>query len=86
MVRVRQGMEPDIIVRLPDGTHAAIAMHLTDYAAPPVPEAPPTAAHLLDLRGLRHVLHLLERLRAAGGFPPPAAQDTAAQAPGAGYD
>src|SRR6266511_1943880 len=58
IVRLRQGANPDLVVRLPDGTHAAIAMHLTDYAGASAPQITPDAPHLLDLDGLRHVVQL----------------------------
>src|SRR6516225_99209 len=62
IVRLRRGSDPDLIVVLPDGRHAAIALSSTDYA-PPI-EGPPTTAaeHLLDLDGLRRVIELLDRL------------------------
>jgi hypothetical protein len=65
VVRLRQGAQPDLIVRLPDGSHAAIAMHLTDYAG--VPAALPSAnpLPLLDFAGLRHIVQLLDQRRAA---------------------
>ena len=31
VLRLRRGANPDLIVRLPDGSHAAIAVSLTDY-------------------------------------------------------
>jgi hypothetical protein len=66
IVRLRRGHDPDLIVVLPDGRHAAIALSSTDYASPP--ESPPTVAaeHLLDLEGLRRVIHLLDRLAQSG--------------------
>jgi hypothetical protein len=62
IVRLRRGIDPDLIVRLPDGRHAAIALTGTDYAAPPNGDPPPRSNHLLDLNGLRQVLQLLERM------------------------
>src|SRR5687768_5518527 len=35
IVRFRPGAAPAIVVRLPDGTHAAIALRLTRYVAAP---------------------------------------------------
>src|SRR5688572_12348213 len=35
VVRIRQGIDPDLIVQLPDGTHASLAMSSTDYAGAP---------------------------------------------------
>jgi hypothetical protein len=86
VVRIRKGANPDLVVRLPDGTHAAIAMHLTDYAGAPAPPVDPTPAHLLDLDGLRQVVQLLEAIRQQGRWPR-SAQDTALpEATGRSYD
>lgn len=52
LIRIRRGPDPDLIIRLPDGYHAAIAASLTDYAgAGPID---PTAVEppLLWLEGL----------------------------------
>lgn len=60
IIRIRRGTDPDLIVRLPDGTHAAVAMSLTDYAGltnPPPSESPP----LLALAGLRQLVQLIEQ-------------------------
>ncbi|MBV8611131.1 MAG: hypothetical protein JO034_27180 [Singulisphaera sp.] len=62
VVRLRRGRDPDLIVRLPEGRHAAIALSSTDYAPPLEGLPPPSAEHLLDLGGLRRVLQLLERI------------------------
>jgi hypothetical protein len=69
IVRVRRGADPDLIVQLPDGTHAAIAMSYTDYAATTPPALRMDAPHLLDLDGLCLVAQLLERLRQEGRLP-----------------
>src|SRR5207245_1096895 len=34
LIRVRRGPDPDLIIRLPDGYHGAIAASLTDYGGP----------------------------------------------------
>ena len=70
VVRIRRGANPDLVVRLPDGTHAAIAMHLTDYAGAPAPSLEPDPAQLLSLAGLRQVVQLLEAIRQDGRWPP----------------
>lgn len=66
-MRLRRGAQPDLVVRLPDGSHAAIAMHLTDYAGAPAACSSVEPLPLLDLAGLRQVVQLLERLRQAQG-------------------
>src|SRR3954447_15197332 len=60
IIQVRRGLDPDLIVRLPDGHHAAIAMSGTDYASPPEGETPPRPDHLLDLHGRRQAALLLD--------------------------
>src|SRR5436305_125811 len=67
-VRIRRGAHPDLIVRLPDGTHIAIATGSTDYAGAPAvaPAGPP---RLLALTGLRQAAQFLERLRREGRWP-----------------
>src|SRR5215471_17941490 len=52
IIRLRRGIDPDLIVRLPDGRHAAIALSGTDYLGPPAADSPLPADHLLDLNGL----------------------------------
>jgi Family of unknown function (DUF5372) len=72
IVGIRQGANPDLIIRLPDGTHAAIALSSTDYAAASsasLPAAPSTS--LLALNGLRQIAQFLDRLRQEGRFPSP---------------
>jgi hypothetical protein len=64
IVCIRRGDQPDVIVRLPDGSHAAVALSATDYPADPLPALPPaTAAHFLDLQGLRQLAQLVDGLR-----------------------
>ena len=63
LVRVRRGRDPDLIVRLPDGFHGAIAASLTDYAgAAPVD---PTAGEppLLLLEGLWQIAQWIAQRR-----------------------
>jgi Family of unknown function (DUF5372) len=72
VVCIRHGEAPDVIVRLPDGSHAAVALSGTDYAADgslPIPPAHTT--HLLDLGGLRRMAQLIDGLRRQGRFPGP---------------
>ena len=63
MIRIRRGADPDLIVRLPDGHHAAIAMSCTDYAAPDNSTSLSTTDHLLDFQGLRQAAQLIEHIR-----------------------
>ena len=62
IIRIRRGLDPDLIVRFPDGRHAAIALSSTDYLLSPDGLSAPAAEHLLDLHGLRSVIQLLERI------------------------
>ena len=84
IVRIRRGNDPDLIVVLPDGRHAAIALSSTDYASPlECPPAPaPAAEHLLDLDGLRRVIQLLDRLAQPGHDPSTAGDRVPTKPPG----
>ena len=74
LVRIRQGVDPDLIVQLPDGTHTALAMSSTDYAGASAAAPRGDAIPLLALEGLRQVGHLVERCRQRVRVPtPPAA-------------
>jgi len=67
VVCVRYGVNPDVIVRLPDGSHAAVALNATDYAVDPLTSHPPVAAsHLLDLQGLRQLAQFIDDRRRQG--------------------
>jgi Family of unknown function (DUF5372) len=70
VVRVRHGENPDVIVRLPDGSHAAVALSATAYAADSSASFPP-ASHLLDLEGLRQMAQFINGLRQQGRLPDP---------------
>jgi Family of unknown function (DUF5372) len=67
VVRVRRGVDPDLIIRHPDGFHMAIAMSCTDSAEPsplrPQDLAPPV---LLDFAGLCQMAQFIEELRHLG--------------------
>ena len=65
VIRIRRGADPDLIVKLPNGLHAAIAMSWTSYAAPSTLDPPPPVTPLLDFNGLRQVAQLIEQLRQA---------------------
>jgi hypothetical protein len=79
IVRLRRGHDPDLIVVLPDGRHAAIALSSTDFASAPESSPPVTAEHLLDLEGLRRVIHLLDRLTQRGPATPTIGDDVPAK-------
>ena len=69
VIRIRRGPDPDLNIRLPDGTHSVVAMSSTDY----VPTTPGVDLHaepppLLDLEGLRQVVQFIDRLRQAGRY------------------
>jgi Family of unknown function (DUF5372) len=73
VVFIRRGVDPDLILRLADGTHAAIAMSWTDAGqgeALAVAQSGPDLP-LLDLQGLRQILHLWDQLRQEDRFPTP---------------
>ena len=72
VVSVRRGESPDVIVRLPDGSHAAVALSTTDYAADSLADLSPVAAsHLLDLQGLRQLAQLVDERRRQGRLSNP---------------
>jgi hypothetical protein len=72
VVGIRGGESPDVIVRLPDGSHAAVALAATDYAGgSPVSLPPAPARPLLDLQGLRQMGQLIDGFRRQGRFPDP---------------
>jgi hypothetical protein len=60
-IQHRPPAEPDLIVALPDGSHAGIALSCTDYAPPTVPGT--AAAPLLDLDGLRRLADYVATLQ-----------------------
>jgi hypothetical protein len=66
IVRLRRGPNPDLIVQLPDGRHAAIALSDTDYLSHPEDDLSPRSDHLLDLNGLRQILQVLDRIARDG--------------------
>jgi hypothetical protein len=67
---VRRGVDPDLIIRHPDGFHTAIAMSCTDSAEPsplsPQDLAPPI---LLDIAGLCQMAQFIEELGHLGQLP-----------------
>jgi len=70
VVRLRQGERPDVIVRLSDGSHAAVALNATDYPSNSSAVSPMAGAkHLLDLQGLQQMAQFIDALRQQGRFP-----------------
>lgn len=71
LIRVRRGPDPDLIVRLPDGYHGAIAASLTDYGGPSDPTLLAAAPPLLSVEGLWQIAQWVaqhqERHTPAGG-------------------
>jgi hypothetical protein len=61
LVRVRRGPDPDLIIRLPDGYHGAIAASLTDYAGVCGVDSQATAPPLLSLEGLWKMAQFVEQ-------------------------
>jgi Family of unknown function (DUF5372) len=52
VIRVRRGPDPDLIIRMPDGYHGAIAASLTDYAGPVDLDLSTAEPPLLSVEGL----------------------------------
>jgi len=73
VVRIRRGVDPDLMVRLQEGAQAARALRWTDAGREPAPtEAPDGHARpLLALQGLRQSAHLIARLRQQRRGPTP---------------
>jgi hypothetical protein len=71
VVFLRRGVDPDLILRLADSTHAAMAMSWTDAGEGQVLSAAQSNPDLprLDLQGLRQILQLLDQLRPEDRFP-----------------
>ena len=69
LIRVRRGPGPDLIIRMPDGYHGAIAASLTDYAGTPEPDPSSTEPPLLSLEGLWHMAQFIEQQRQLHPLP-----------------
>src|SRR5216684_6535192 len=52
LIRVRRAPDPDLIIRMSDGYHGAIAASLTDYAGPSEPDPGAAEPPLLAIEGL----------------------------------
>jgi hypothetical protein len=70
VIRIRRGIDPDLIIRLPNDHHAAIAMSYTDYAAPGYSISISITDHLLDFLGLCQAAQLIEHIRRMGSHSP----------------
>ncbi|MBU1752151.1 MAG: Y4bD/Y4pK family protein [Chloroflexi bacterium] len=71
VVRSRWGADPDLIVRLPEGGHVAVAVDWTDYAAATEFDRPPGPPHLLDFAGLAQARQLIDRICQESRGPAP---------------
>lgn len=71
LIRVRRGSDPDLIIRMPDGYHGAVAASLTDYGGPADPSFSVTEPPLLSVEGLWQIAQWVaqqrERQASAGG-------------------
>jgi hypothetical protein len=63
LIRVRRGPDPDLIIRLPDGYHGAIAASLTDYGGPADPTLSVTEPPLLSIEGLWQIAQWVAQQR-----------------------
>src|SRR5262249_46207518 len=84
VIRVGKGDDPDLLVRLPDGSYLVLAMRCTAYLdgrPPPASEpspAPLDTGPLLHPDGLRRMAQFVARLLATPGSPQPAPPRTKA--------
>jgi Family of unknown function (DUF5372) len=63
LIRVRRGPDPDLIIRMPDGYHGAIAASLTDYAGSFDPELWTGEPPLLSIEGLWQIARWVRQQR-----------------------
>jgi hypothetical protein len=63
IIRVRRGPDPDLIIRMPDGYHGAIAASLTDYAGASQADPSTASPSLLSIEGLWKITQFLEHIR-----------------------
>lgn len=59
LIRVRRGPDPDLIIRMPDGFHGAIAASLTDYAGAAPADLSTTEPPLLTIEGLWQIAQFI---------------------------
>lgn len=62
IVSIGRGIDPDLIVKLPDGRHFPIALTGTDHALPSQTEPLTVTGHRLDIEGLRQIRRQLDEL------------------------
>ncbi len=65
LVRVRRGPDPDLIIRMSDGYHGAIAASLTDYAGPADPDLSLAEPPLLSIEGLWQIAQWVRQQKGA---------------------
>ena len=61
IIRVLRGADPDLIIRLPDGYHGAIAASWTDYAGISEAASSLSAPPLLSIEGLWQIAQVIEQ-------------------------
>jgi len=66
LIRVRRGRDPDLIIRLPDGYHGAIAASLTDYAGASLADPDAVEPPLLSLEGLWQIARWISQQQRKG--------------------
>jgi len=65
LIRIRRGPDPDLIIRMPDGYHGAIAASLTDYAGPTAPDQSTDSPPLLSIEGLWQIAQWIKEQQAS---------------------
>jgi len=63
VIRIRRGLDPDLIIRCPDGFHGAISASWTDYSFNPEFELMPEPPPLLNITGLFDMVNLIDQIR-----------------------
>jgi hypothetical protein len=63
LIRIRRGPDPDLIIRMPDGYHGAIAASLTDYVGLSPADHGPSELPLLSIEGLWQIAQFIEQQR-----------------------
>lgn len=69
LIRVRRGPDPDLIIRLPDGYHGAIAASLTDYGGATDPDLSAAEPPLLSVEGLWQIAQFVAQQRERSASP-----------------